>query len=86
MKTAICRVCLFLFLFFLIIISKNISRPVLEHAGCTVHHMGKGGADEPPSEIFLVGWAGGAGGLSGCNLGMEWRALVRDGERPNCIF
>ena len=33
--------------------------------------------------VFLVG---GGGGLSRCNLGMEWRALVRDGERPNCIF
>ena len=53
--------------------------------------MGKGSADEPPSErwemfgVFSVG-GGGAGGLSRCNLGMEWRALVRDGERPNCIF
>ena len=69
--------------FYYLLFIKNISRPVLDHAGSTVHHMGKGGADEPPSEIFLVG---GAGGLSGCNLGMEWRALVRDGERPNCIF
>ena len=74
---------MFLFLF------KNISRPVLDHAGCTVHHMGKGSADEPPSErweMFGVFSVGGGGGLSRCNLGMEWRALVRDGERPNCIF
>ena len=36
--------------------------------------------------MFGVFSVGGGGGLSRCNLGMEWRALVRDGERPNCIF
>ena len=80
--------CLFVFIFIKLYLS-NISQPVLDHAGCAVHHMGKGSADEPPSEmlgVFLVGGGGGGGGLSRCNLGMEWRALVRDGERPNCIF
>ena len=57
--------------------------PVLEQAGRTVHHMGEGGADKPPS--------GRGRGVRRSrrvttNLGIEWRALVRDGDSPNCIF
>ena len=60
--------------------------PVLDHAGRAVHHVGEGGAHKPPSETWQANVKEGEEAFSCCNLGMEWRALVRDGERPNCIF